>query len=139
MSWKDEFIAKYGEATYEKRLERYSQWKKANPGKATEHDRTQCRKGGKNYAKSLKYRTTELQGKRNRIRAKHRSNWREYKNIIAPNSQLHHQWHPGTSEYDGVALVEKDPHQHGIVDVIEILEGKISIFTEKELQGGLAI
>ena len=95
------------------------------------------RKGGKYYEKKLKYNRTGLRAERHKIRTIHAHNWKPYKDIIAPNSQIHHSWQPGTAEYSGVALVEKDAHQHGIIDVIEILEGAITVFIEKELQRGL--
>ena len=60
--------------------------------------------------------------------------WRQYKRIIAPGSQLHHQWIPKTSDYTGLALVEVNPHKYGIINVIEILDGEITLFTEKEIQ-----
>ena len=37
-------------------------------------------------------------------------------------------------EYRSTALVEADQHMHGIVDVIEILEGKIRFLTEEEIR-----
>lgn len=76
---------------------------------------------------------TGIQGDRNKIRDIHRYKWRQYKRIIAPDSQLHHQWEPNSAEYAGVALVEKDAHMHGFIKVIEILEGEINLFTEKEI------
>lgn len=95
------------------------------------------RKGGKYYEKKREYDLSELRSERHKIRSNHEHKWQAYKNIIAPGSQLHHQWRPGTSEYSGLALVEADQHQHGIIDVIQILEGgEINVFTEKELQRG---
>lgn len=164
MSWKDEFIAKHGEEAYERMLEQNRQWKEANPERATETSRewkklnpervtetsrewkksnpekvvesnhNHGRKGGKNYQKALGYSHTGLQGERNKIRYKHGRRWREYKKILAPSSQLHHEWVPGTAKYRGVALVEVDQHMHGFIDVIEIVEGDITIFTEREVR-----
>lgn len=151
---KEERIRRYGKAAYLKRLdwsrkrdeanpekvrEWNRKWREANPDKVATLNHKHGRKGGKYYEKALKYQHTGLPRERNKIRCKHGHMWREYKNLIAPESQLHHQWHIGTSEYDGVALAEKDQHLHGIVNVIEILEGAITVFTEKELQGGLEI
>jgi hypothetical protein len=48
--------------------------------------------------------------------------------------ELHHQWIPETADYTGLALVEAKPHKHGIIDVIQILEGAITVFSEKELR-----
>ena len=96
----------------------------------------QNRKGGKHYKKKLQYMRTGLQGNRNRIRIKHADQYRPYKRIIAPDSQLHHEWIPDTSEYRGLALVEADQHMHGFVDVIQILDGEITLLTEEEVRNG---
>jgi len=131
---KEEIIKRRGEAAYQRRLEQTRQWNKANPGKVTKHHRDQCRKGGRDYLKRQKYRTTGLQGKREKIRMRHADHWRKYKKIIAPKSQIHHEWISETSEYRGVALVEKNQHMHGIIEVIQILDGVIRLFTEKEIR-----
>lgn len=80
--------------------------------------------GGKYYIKRRTYNTTGLRGARNIIRKRDGNKWQHYKKIIAPDSQLHHQWVPATSEYDGLALVERDQHMHGFIDVVQILEGR---------------
>ena len=41
----------------------------------------------------------------------------------------------GTARYMGIALVEKNAHRHGIVNVIEILEGQLTLLTEEETGG----
>jgi hypothetical protein len=130
MSWRSDYIAKFGQEAYDNILTRGSLWREQNPEKVHEYNR----KGGKFYEKRYKYKQIGLQGERERIRKKHGNKWRPYKAIIAPNSQIHHQWRPETSEYDGVALVEKDQHQHGVIDVIEILEGKITLLSEEEVR-----
>ena len=63
------------------------------------------------------------------IRSKHSRRWRKFKTLIAPGSELHHEWIPETAEYRGVALVEADQHRRGIIDVIQILEGEITLFS----------
>jgi hypothetical protein len=136
---KDEVITRYGEAAYEKMLEQGRQWHRNNPEKKEresnrKNGREQNRRGGKFYEKYLEYNRTGLRGERCKIRAKHRGMWREYKQIIAPESQIHHAWRPGTSEYDGIALVETDKHMHGIIKVIIILGGEITLLTEKEIR-----
>lgn len=133
MTWKDERIERYGEAAYEKKLEQMRQWVTANPEKGKERSHNQCRKGGKHYEKTLEYERAGLRGERNKIRGSHNYKWGRYKKIIAPDSQLHHEWIPKTSEYNGVALVEKEPHQYGIIDVIKILDGEITLLTEKDI------
>ena len=102
--------------------------------KARSHEKG--RRGGKYYDKQLEYQHTGLQGDKNRIRVKHANQYKPYKDIIAPESQIHHEWVPDTSEYRGVALVEKDAHMHGFVDVIEILDGSITLLTEEEVKRG---
>lgn len=111
-------------------------WRDANPEKVKMKSYAKDRKGGKYYEKKLEYNRTGLAGERNRVRAKHGRLWGPYKRIIAPDSVQHHQWRPGTAKYDGVALVEKDQHQYGIIDVIQILEGKITLLTEEEVRNG---
>ena len=148
---KSEIIERYGEAAYERKLEqgreRYKahkeeakayakRYREEHPEEVIAIDHEKSRKGGKRYAKKLKDIQTGLQGARNRIRKKHAHQYRPYKQIIAPDSQLHHGWVPDTDEYRGVALVEKDAHMHGIVDVIEILDGKITLLTEEEVKVG---
>lgn len=131
---KKEFKERYGKAAYEKMRARTGERFKANPEKAEEHNHEINRKGGKFYERTLENNRTGLRGERNKIRSKHGQKYRPYKDIIAPDSQIHHQWVPGTSDYDGVALVEKDQHMRGFVDVIRILEGDITVFTEEELR-----
>jgi hypothetical protein len=84
----------------------------------------------------LEYNRTGIPGEKTRIRYKHGREWKPYKDIIAPDSQIHHEWVPETAEYRGVALVEKDAHMHGFVDVIEILDGEITLLTEEEVKMG---
>jgi hypothetical protein len=129
MSWKDDFIAKHGEEAYCKRLEgrrtwgnklpggeaqrsrkqraadpeKYREyeraWRERNPETNIEKGRKVSRKGGAYYEKKQKYKQTGLSGEREHVRMRHGYYWRPYKNIIAPGSQLHHQWVPGTAKY----------------------------------------
>ena len=69
------------------------------------------------------------------IRNKHWRRWISYKRIIAPDSQIHHEWISEMADFRGVALVETDQHAHGFVDVIQILEGQITLLTEAEIRG----
>jgi len=161
---KEEVIARYGEAEYERRLEQQRAWRKAHretekarakkyrethpeeakaavkkyreehPEVVIANNQEIGRKGGKHYDKKLEYNTTGLQGERNVIRSKDRKQWKEYKDIIAPDSQIHHEWVPTTSEYRGLALVEANPHRYGIINVIEILDGEITLLTEEEIK-----
>ena len=154
---KEECIARYGEAEYARRLEQRRAYYKAhkeednarNKKYREEHkeeeeyqekvkarNQEQNRKGGKYYDKMLEDDRTGLRGARKKIRMKHAHYYKPYKAIIAPDSQLHHEWVPDTSEYRGVALVEADQHMHGFVDVIEILDGKITLLTEEEVRNG---
>jgi hypothetical protein len=164
MSWKDNFIAKYGIEAYERRLARRREWgrqlpggeaqrsqdrRDADPEQAREHDRAWrernpdkvkakgkkiSRKDGAYYAKKQKYKQTGIPGEREHIRMRHAHQYKPYKDIIAPESQIHHEWVPQTADYRGVALVEKDQHMHGIVDVIQILDGEITLLSEKEIR-----
>ena len=150
---KEERIARYGIGAY-KKLEAQSKvwrkdhfeevaaynkaWAEAHPEEraatyAASHAE-QCRRGGKNYAKKLEWDRTGIQGEKNCIRDKHGRMWRRFKNIIAPGSQIHHEWlNDGTPNYRGVALVEADQHMSGDIDVIQILQGDITLFTEAEI------
>lgn len=106
-------------------------WRTTNPDKVkADHLEEYC-KGGKRYEKHLIYKTTGLPGEKERTRGAHANYYRPFKQIIAPDSQIHHEWIPRTSKYRGVALVEKDQHMHGFIDVLQILEGEITLLTEK--------
>ena len=142
---KEETIRRYGEITYQKEKkqgrerhakhregdnERSAKWRETHPGEVIAQGRDRSHKGGKYYDKTLEYLRTSLQYKRNLVRHSHRRKWNPFKRIIAPESQIHHQWVPGTANYTGVALVEKDQHMHGFIDVIQILEGEIMLRVE---------
>lgn len=149
MSWKEDYIKLHGEEAYEKRLERMRDWYKGNSKKKLAHDRARMknhpevvtargvernRKNGKYYMAKRKYQMTGIQHEREIMRKRHQSRWRQFKQIIAPGSQLHHSWRPNSAEYDGLALVEADAHMRGFIDVIQILEGDITLFTEEEVR-----
>ena len=133
---KEDFIRRYGEEAYGKNLQQAREWGEKHPEQATANSKEQCCKGGKRYEHRLKYDSIGLRHDRNVIRHKHRGSYRPYKRIIAPDSVLHHEWAPETADYKGVALVEKDQHMHGFVDVIQILEGEITLLTEEEIRRG---
>jgi hypothetical protein len=129
---------KYHKEHKEEEKARNKKYRDAHPEevKANSHDRN--RRGGKHYVNHLKDKRTGLQGERNRIRTKHARQYRPFKDIIAPDSQIHHEWAPPTAKYTGLALVEANAHRHGIVDVIEILDGEIILLTEEEIRKGEA-
>ena len=144
---KEEFIRRYGTVAYNIKLERDSVWKAMNLDKVRIYDRTwrgknpekmelkdheRNRRGGKYYKRKLAYLRVGVPGERHKIRVKHAKIWRKYKKIIAVDSVLHHEWVPGESGYRGIALVEKNQHQHGFIDVIEILAGKITLLLEEK-------
>lgn len=152
---KEEFIRRYGEAVYEKKLQqsrdwnaqyreenreeandKLKEWRAINPDKVEADHREEHRKGGKRYKKHLIYKTIGIPGEKERIRGRHNNHYHSVKQIIAPNSQIHHEWIPETSRYRGVALVEADQHRHGFIDVIQILDGQITILTEEKGFGG---
>lgn len=117
----------------EEAKERKRLWALNNPEKRKESQK-QYRKGGEHYEQLCEYESTGLRYERKLIRSKHGKRYRKYKKIIAPDSVLHHEWYPETANYTGVALVEKYQHQYGIIDVIQILEGKITLLTEAEIK-----
>lgn len=146
---KVEYIAKYGLIAYKKQQAQTIKWKEThkmhlivyNEEYHKEHHEVDVtrgheisRKGGKYYKKRLEYSRTGLGGQRHRIRVKHGIMWRQYKCIIAPESEIHHEWVPGTSNYNGIALVEKTAHRYGIIDVIEILDGTITLLKEMNIR-----
>lgn len=163
MSWKSDYIARFGEGTYAEKLAQRREWgrnlpggekqrsqdkRNANPEKQREYDRERARKnpekvkeagrevsrkGGKYYEKKQIYKQTGISGERERIRIRHGYYWRPYKRLIAPKSQIHHEWIPNTAKYKGVALVEANAHRYRVIDVILILEGEITLFTERHL------
>ena len=137
---KAECIKRYGKAAYEKQQQQTRDWRIANPDKvkATNQvsNREGNRKGGKYYEHTIEHNMSGLPHERKNVRGVHQHRYRNYKRIIAPDSQIHHQWIPNTANYTGVALVEKDQHLHGFIDVIQILEGEITLLTEDEIRGG---
>lgn len=148
MGHKKEFIAKYGVAAWERRLQLANernrkhpekiadaarQYKAKYPEKAKAFRQESGCKGGKYYDKKLEYKRTGLQRERGIVRNVHATQYREYKQIIAPESQIHHEWIPKTPNYNGMALVETNQHQHGIIDVIQLLEGNITLLTEADI------
>ncbi len=124
----------YNRTHIEQRKVSIKKWQEEHPERMAARPHAVHRKGGEYYEKELEYARTGLQGKRNIIRMSHRRTYRPYKKIIAPASQLHHQWVVESPKYRGIALVEADQHQHGIIDVIQILEGEITLLTEKEIR-----
>ena len=145
------YIKRYGEAAYEKMLQQSSAWQAqhreeaninhkkwdvANPDKVLADNQEHSRKGGKYYEKYLEHKRTGIYGEKERIRSKHARRYRSYKKIIALDSQIHHEWIPETADFRGVALVEKDQHMHGYIDVIQILEGRITLLTEEKIKEG---
>ena len=132
---KEEAIKRFGEEGYEKLLGYGKEWKRTHPALVQANARKRNRKGSKQYEKRKHYDMNGLPHARKLVRMNHGISWRQFKQIIAPNSALHHEWIPGTAKYRGLALVEKDRHQHGYINVIQILEGNITLFTEAEIRG----
>lgn len=135
---KEDTISRYGIQTYKKRLAGSRIWREANREIVktlyTVSNRECYTKGGKYYNSVQAYKATKIPNLKNNIRRKHGRLYLSFKRIIAPESQLHHQWRSGSAEYDGVALVEKEQHQFGFVNVIIILEGKITLMSEHAIR-----
>jgi hypothetical protein len=128
---KEEVIKHFGQQVYNRKLASAREWKRKHPKIVREHSHQSNRKGGKYYIRHLQYQHSGLQGERNKIRAMHARRWSKYKNRIAPNSQIHHAWRHNSSDFDGVALVETNAHRHGVIDVILILEGNVTLLIEE--------
>lgn len=147
---KEERIKRYGGDAFEKQLQQSREWheknperdrehgehwRAANPEKAEAYNHDISRKGGKYYEQQKQHRMNGIPHEKELVRGKHRRSYRAFKRIIAPDSQIHHDWlNDGTSNYRGVALVEADQHRHGHIDVIQILEGEITLLTEEEIR-----
>lgn len=133
---KEETIRRYGVAAYEKHKARVAKWEKDNPEKVAATKAEQNRKGGKHYDKTRLHQMTGLPHLKVLVRGSHSRIYGKYKRIIDPTglTHLHHQWIPNTPDYTGVALVEKNQHQHGYIDVIKILEGEITLMTEESIR-----
>ena len=65
---KKEFVGRYGEGAYLKRLEQTRVWNGLHPLELHQARREQSRSGGKYYRRKQRYERTGLQGERNRIR-----------------------------------------------------------------------
>ena len=132
---KADFIKEYGEEAYVKQQEQTRVWRMLHPTRIHANSQEQNCKGGKRYRKRLIYNRTGLRGKRRSIRGEHQKLYRSYKNIIDPDglTQIHHEWIQETADYRGVALVEANSHMHGYIDVIQILEGEITLLVETEI------
>jgi len=118
-------------------LARSKTWCDANPGVRKLHHEEANRKGGKHYVETLRKQQEGLRGKRSLKRVKDAKKYKPLKNLVDPDgnlTQVHHQWLPGSAECRGVAIVEKDRHIHGYIDVIRIVEGEITLFTEEEIR-----
>ena len=131
---KDKIIEKHGEEGYKKYKEERAEWGLAHRETTLKRQRKRDKKGTESYEKKRFYQMTGIPHAKKLIRGKHQERWNPFKQLIAPNSVLHHEWLPGTADYAGVALVETDQHMHGFIDVIQILEGEITLFTEAEVR-----
>ena len=132
---KENRIKKYGIEKHKIRMEQVRDWREQHPAQVQAQSREQGRKDGGGYKNKRLYEMNGFPHARALVRCKHRRKWTPFKQIIAPKSQIHHEWIPGTADFRGVALVETDQHLHGYVDVIKILDGKITLLTEKEIRG----
>lgn len=63
---------------------------------------------------------------RNKIRQAHNAKWGRSKNL-----DCHHEWIGDTAEYTGAALVEREAHRHGRINVVVILKGAITEFERR--------
>lgn len=127
---KEERIRRYGKKNYEMELEKHRLWSRKNFKTVKYHHDEANRKGGLHYKQKLKQNSEGLQGDRGRLRRIDGHSFRKYKRFFAQESQLHHQWIRGTANHTGIALVERDQHMHGYIDVLLIFNGEITVFDE---------
>ena len=87
-----------------------------------------------NEIERRRYHNNPLHRERHKVRNRDRSKYRPYKRIIDPEGLtcIHHNWIPGTAEYTGKAIVEKDLHQkaHDFVKPILILDDHIELMKD---------
>ena len=110
---KEEIIKRYGPEEYKRRLAKNrtrtpaqrdvakalaNAWHTAHPEEVKRHNDQICHKYGKRYQKHLGYMRSGLPGERHRIRIKHGKLWGRYKQIVAPESEIHHLWVPGRQD-----------------------------------------
>lgn len=126
-------LKRVGGKKYDRMLKMSREWHHKHPDRAKAFNDELNRKGGKYYEKGRLAQSTGIQGERNKVRRRDGNRFRKHKRFFAQESQIHHQWIPGTAEHTGIALVEKDKHMHGIIDVIFILAGEITLSTEERL------
>jgi hypothetical protein len=134
---KEEFIRKKGTAAWEAQLaksrrtqlrnrvnkarEAQEEFQKLHYSEQQEILRDMWKKREGHYSRSgLPQNITAA---RNKIRQAHCAKW--------PSDVLdhHHEWIEDTAEYTGVALVEREAHRHGIINVVTLLEGVITNFS----------
>lgn len=129
-----EYFREYQREYYKENKEEISEnrrlWYENNPEKVKQRGSEQCRKGGKRYEKMLEYEGIGLRKERSSIRRRDRKRWKRFKDIIASDTEVHHEWIPGTAKYNGIALVDKSEHQHGMINPVLILEGEIKLMEE---------
>ena len=123
-------IKKYGKEAYDLMRKQSREWHYKHTDRVKVFNHETNRKGGRYYEKALAHANAGLPRERKAVRGRHQHQFRRLKRFFAQESEIHHQWTPGTAEYTGVALVEKDQHMHGIIDVIYVLDGEITLLTE---------
>ena len=133
---KKETIKRRGIEAYNRELALSTIWWEEHPKRRDVYARERNRPGGKYYKEVLRKNGVGLRKKRANRRCRDGGKYRPFKNRIDPlgASQLHHCWLRNSAECRGVALVEKNQHMHGFINVIEIFEGKIMLFTEEEIR-----
>ena len=155
---KEEYIRRYGIVAYDKRLQQSRDWNKAHPEyekkyheehkkerntrskqwsaeypeQVKAHHQEANRKGGKRYEQKRAYMMQGLQHEKGLIRVRDNRRFRTEIEAAGPNYVLHHEWIPGTAKYRGVALVNEEKHQRGIIEVYKVLKGEITLFTERK-------
>lgn len=73
------------------------------------------------------YITLQVEKEKNSIRHFHRKKYSALQKMF-PDAVIHHQWIEKTSKYEGVAIVDRESHQHNSIKIIKTLEGKITKF-----------
>ena len=84
-------------------------------------------KGGTHYEKEKEYNRTGLRGERHRIRCIHRKAYRLFKKFFGIDTNIHHEWIPGTAKYRSICVLEVEDHKD------KMFENPVLFFTNNQL------
>lgn len=137
---KEEYIRKYGPVAWEARLSKARRTRiknKVDTGLKVEKElttenyieqqelmREQWKKDNRTKCRSRL--SEDVLRERQKIRHDHYVKWGGGIDL-----DIHHGWIEDTADYQGVALVEREPHRRGVINVVIPLEGVITEFERR--------